>query len=67
LYKSFMEFLTRHVLKYENFGNLPIHFTGSIAHFNKSIILEALDNLVLKPGKFMRDPIDGLAQYHAKK
>ncbi len=67
LYKSFMEFLTRHVLKYENFGNLPIHFTGSIAHFNKDILLEAMDSLVLKPGKFIREPIEGLAEYHAKK
>lgn len=67
LYKSFMEFLTRQVIKYENFGNLPIHFIGSIAHYNQHIILEALDNLVLKPGKFMRDPMEGLIQYHAKK
>jgi len=67
LYKSFMEFLTRQVIKYENFGNLPIHFIGSIAQYNQHIILEALDSLVLKPGKFMRDPMEGLIQYHAKK
>jgi N-acetylglucosamine kinase-like BadF-type ATPase len=67
LYKSFMEFLTRQVIKYENFGNLPIHFIGSIAHYNRNIILEALDSLVLKPGKFMRDPMEGLILYHAKK
>lgn len=65
LYKSFMEFLTRQVIKYENFGNLPIHFTGSIALYNKHILLEALDSLVLKPGKFLRDPMEGLLQYHA--
>ncbi len=67
LYKSFMEFLTRQVIKYDNFGNLPIHFIGSIAFYNKHIILEALDSLVLKPGKFMRDPMDGLIAYHTKK
>ncbi len=67
LYKSFMEFLTRQVIKYENFGNLPIHFIGSIAFYNKHIILEALDSLVLKPGKFMRDPMEGLVQYHTQK
>lgn len=67
LYKSFMEFLTRHVIKYENFGNLPIHFMGSIAFYNQPIILEALDSLVLKPGKFLRDPMEGLVQYHTTK
>lgn len=67
LYKCFMEFLTRQVIKYENFGNLPIHFIGSIAHYNQHIIKEALDDLVLKPGKFLRDPMEGLVLYHAKK
>ncbi|CAN5223305.1 ATPase [soil metagenome] len=67
LYKSFMEFLTRQVIKYENFGNLPINFIGSIAFYNQHIVLEALENLVLKPGKFMRDPMEGLVAYHTKK
>jgi glucosamine kinase len=60
----FMEFIDRHVMKYENYLNLPVHFTGSIAHHYQDELEFALNNMGLIRGKIIQKPIEGLLEYH---
>ncbi len=62
--RSFSSFLERHVLKYPNAESLPIHFVGSIAHFFRPLLVEALAKFGLKPGLFVRRPIANLISFH---
>lgn len=62
--ESFLEFLTRHVCKYEGHQILPIHFVGSVAFFHQDILREALQELKLRPGVVLHKPIFNLLNYH---
>ncbi len=67
VYRSFSEFLDRHVVKYENYKNLPIHFVGSIAYYFSFILKELLSERNLKFGSIVKKPIDKLVDYHLYK
>lgn len=64
--KSFTEFLTRHVCKYKNHETLPVSFVGSVAYHFQGILKEALHDLGLNPGVFVKKPIENLVNYHLK-
>ena len=57
-------FITRQILQFTNAKEIPIHFTGSIAHYLKEELVECLNNHGLKAGNIIRRPIDGLLKYH---
>lgn len=61
---GFREFFERHVCKYQGFRNFPVHFIGSIAVFNKSILLEVMAAMKLKAGAILKSPMEGLVKYH---
>ena len=63
----FLDFLARHVCKYQGHEKLPIHFVGSIAFHFKDILLEALDEKKLHAGNIIKKPIDDLVKYHIAK
>lgn len=63
---AFELFVSRQVLKYQNVQDLPIHFIGSIACFLEDILDEVLKRHQLTLGKIIRQPIDGLVDYHTK-
>jgi glucosamine kinase len=63
----FMEFLERHVLKYDQHKELPIHFVGSIAFLYQDIIEDVLDRIGLRCGRFIRKPIVDLVAFHLEK
>lgn len=62
--KAFSEFIDRHVRKYKNHNNLPIHFVGSIAYHFKEILNLVLQERNLELGKVIKKPIDNLVEYH---
>jgi glucosamine kinase len=62
--KSFNEFLTRHVCKYVGHEKLPISFVGSVGFHFQEILKEALQELGLHPGVFIKKPIGNLVKYH---
>ncbi len=64
LQDGFHEFLERHVLKYEGHQTLPIHFIGSIACLNQTVLFEVMEKLKLKRGITLKSPMEGLMQYH---
>ncbi len=63
---AFDEFLTRNVLQYKMAGQLPVHFTGSIAHFFKDLLAKAMQKHHLSLGKIIQDPMHGLIEFHLK-
>lgn len=62
--RCFRDFLQRHVMKYENAREWPIHFVGSIAVHFREVLEEQMNELGLQPGRFLQKPIRDLALYY---
>lgn len=57
-------FIKNRVVCFKEAQDFPIHFVGSIAHFSKEIIKDAMEPYNLKLGKIVQRPIDGLVEYY---
>ena len=62
---SFLAFLRRNVMQYENYQMHRVHFIGSIAYYYKEILTEAVQECGLHMGNIMKAPMEGLIRYHA--
>lgn len=63
---SFDLFLKRNVLQYAKATVLPIHFTGSIAYVFRQTLKNVLAKHHLTSGKILKNPTEGLINYHLK-
>ncbi len=61
---AFGELIDRHVMKYANCKDFPVHFVGSIAHYFQEILGECLTKRGLTLGIVIKKPIDNLLKYH---
>mgnify|MGYP000306617576 FL=1 len=62
--KGVKEFVENHILHYKNeLEENSIHFVGSIAFFSKKYIIKELKKHQIKPGSFIRRPIDNLINH----
>ena len=60
------KFLRIHVMCFENYKEVPVHFIGSVAYFfSDQLHLEA-EKLGITIGTIIKKPIDGLVDYHIK-
>jgi len=66
VFKSFDEFIRRHVLKYDGCQSLKIHFVGSVAFYFKNILEIVLASYDLELGNVIKKPIDRLVEFHQK-
>lgn len=64
LYRSFAEFINRHVRKYKGHLSLPVHFIGSIAYVFQDMLKIVLTERAMQHGIFIKQPIDNLVAYH---
>ncbi|MEM1216554.1 MAG: hypothetical protein AAGJ82_12755 [Bacteroidota bacterium] len=64
LYRSFAEFIDRHVRKYPGHLRLPVHFIGSIAYVFQDMLDIVLTERAMTTGVFIKQPIDNLINYH---
>ncbi len=64
--RCFDEFIDISVARYENVGKREIGFVGSIAFYFQDIIKERLERRGLKSGEIVKEPIDGLVEFHSK-
>lgn len=64
LYRSFAEFIDRHVRKYRGHLGLPVHFIGSIAYVFQDMLKIVLTERAMHHGIFIKQPIDNLVAYH---
>lgn len=67
LHKGIKEFFKNRILPIEESKELPVHFVGSIAYFSQDIIKDVARYHMVKLGKFVRRPIDGLIEFHRNK
>jgi glucosamine kinase len=58
------EFLERHVIKYNGYKSLPIHFVGSIAHHFEDTLRQVMKEKSMQLGNVVRKPIFTLGDYH---
>jgi len=64
---AFREFISRNLMKYPGIGQIPIHFTGSIAFFFKEQLQKSLEEQGLILGNIEKAPMKGLIRYHNRK
>lgn len=62
--KGLEEFIDIHVVCFPEHKNVPIHFVGSIGHYFRHCVEEAISNRGLHMGNVVRKPIEGLVNYH---
>ncbi len=58
------DFFFYHVYKYKESWTLPVHFVGSIAFGFKDVLIELCKSYKLELGMVMKNPMQGLIQYH---
>lgn len=59
------DFFYTHVSRFKESRNLPVHFTGGIAFGFKDVILRMCNNYHLQSGNILKNPMEGLIQYHS--
>ncbi|MCB0637607.1 MAG: hypothetical protein KDC54_13350 [Lewinella sp.] len=64
LYRSFAEFIDRHVRKYKGHSELPIHFIGSIAYIFQDVLKLILTERAMEAGIFIKAPIENMVKFH---
>jgi len=65
--QSFDSFFTTYILKYPNYKELPIRFTGSIAFQYQDILKESASKFGLAVDLILKNPMDGLIDFHQSK
>ena len=63
--KCFDEFIEYFILRYETSKDLEIGFVGSIAYYFQDTLNERIENQGLKISKIVKNPIEGLIEYHS--
>jgi N-acetylglucosamine kinase-like BadF-type ATPase len=63
---GFQEFVTYHLLPYDQIEKREIHFVGSIAYHFKEELSEVLLRNGLTPGDFLANPVERLLQWHLR-
>jgi len=62
--RSFNAFVDVQLSKYPDYKILPVCFTGSIAANFREILEEVLKDHQIKLGKLIKEPMEGLIEYH---
>jgi len=62
VYDHFVQFIRRNLVQYK--ATAPIGFVGSIAYYYRPILEEAMKAEGLPLGTILKDPIEGLKEYH---
>lgn len=66
VYNSFADFYQNNVMKYENYKNTKVHFTGSIAFYFSDVLRQVANDKGLTVKNILEGPIAGLTLYHQK-
>jgi N-acetylglucosamine kinase-like BadF-type ATPase len=65
-YRSLSDFFENNVMKYENYKNLKVHFTGSIGFYFSDILRQVANDKGITVKNILEGPIAGLTLYHQK-
>ncbi len=61
------DFFFNHVYKYKESWTLPVNFVGSIAFGFKDVVIQLCEEYQLECGKIIKNPMQGLIEYHSAK
>lgn len=64
LYEGFESFISRILLNYTNATDYEVRFIGSVAFAHQDLIKEILNKYNLKPGLFVKNPMERLVTFH---
>lgn len=59
------DFIINHLYKYRETWTLPIHFAGSIAFGFRDVLKELCSSYELEMGTVLKNPMQGLIEYHS--
>jgi glucosamine kinase len=66
VYSSFSDFYENNVMKYKNYENLKVHFTGSVAFHFSDLLRQVANDKGITVRNILEGPIAGLTLYHQK-
>ena len=61
------DFFFNHLCKYGESWKLPVHFVGGVAYGFKDVVLELCSVYEFELGKILKNPMEGLVEYHLGK
>ncbi|MBL6449662.1 N-acetylglucosamine kinase [Fulvivirga sp. 29W222] len=64
VYQGFELFFEKNVEKYDQFRQLPVHFTGSVAFYYSNILRQVANDRGIAVRNIVESPIAGLTLYH---
>jgi N-acetylglucosamine kinase-like BadF-type ATPase len=62
--RSFQDFVKVQLSKYSGYDALPVSFTGSIASNFQDVLMEVLKEWGITLGKIMKEPMEGMIEFH---
>lgn len=62
--KAFQDFIRVQVSRYPGYDVLPVSFIGSVAANFQDVLLEVMKDWHISLGKIMKEPMEGLVEYH---
>jgi N-acetylglucosamine kinase-like BadF-type ATPase len=65
-YKSLSDFFENNVMKYHDYKNLKVHFTGSIGFYFSDVLRQVANDKGITVKNILEGPIAGLTLYHQK-
>lgn len=65
-YRSLSDFFENNVMKYHNYKNLKVHFTGSIGFYFSDVLRQVANDKGITVKNILEGPIAGLTLYHQK-
>lgn len=66
IYNSFADFYQNNVMKYDDYKNTKVHFTGSVAFYFSDILRQVANDKGITVKNILEGPIAGLTLYHQK-
>lgn len=60
----FLQFFQKYILKYPMCYEININFVGSVAFYYRDLLTKVADRQVIKVGKVLKSPIDGLVDFY---
>jgi N-acetylglucosamine kinase-like BadF-type ATPase len=66
VYRGFSDFYENIIMKYENYKNLKVHFTGSVAFYFSDILRQVANDKGITVKNILEGPIAGLTLFHQK-
>lgn len=62
---GFNDFFFNHIYKYRESWNYPLYFVGGVAYGFRDVLVDLAASYELEIGKILKNPMEGLIEYHS--